>query len=92
MFERLTNGYFPSALHRVALPSPLRISNAIEENPPNDEMVPPRYSIPYFFAPDDDKVIKTLKTCVKDGDVSKYEDVKFEDYAELRARHSYVKD
>ena len=88
MFERITNGYFRSAVHRVTLPSPLTLGG--ENTFQMDETTPSRYSIPYFFAPDDDKVIRTLRSCVREGEASRYEDVRFEDYADLRAKHSYV--
>lgn len=91
MFERITNGYLPSALHRVTLPSPLT-TNGNDGVNLSENTTPARYSIPYFFAPDDDKIISTVKSCIKDGEISKYEDVRFDEYAGLRAKHSYVND
>ena len=89
MFERLTNGYLPSALHRVTLSSPSDVAGTASGSDKEVE-TPSRYSIPYFFAPDDDKIIRTLGSYIKDGEKSTYEDVKFEDYADLRAKHSYI--
>lgn len=80
MLERVTNGYLPSALHRVALPDMGGVS----------EMTPARFSMPYFCAPDDDKMVRTLGRFVQDGERSQYEDVMFRDYEGVRARHSYV--
>ena len=85
MLERVTNGFLPSALHRVVLPS----FECVSESRTGDE-TPERYSVPYFFSCDDDSVVRTLESCVRNGDERRYEDVKFADYGGMRERHSYV--
>ncbi|KAL8863817.1 MAG: hypothetical protein Q9174_007538 [Haloplaca sp. 1 TL-2023] len=66
MFQRVSNGYYPSALHRVVTKSP----NA------------PRYSIPYFVPPSSDGLIEPQPSRVaKDGE-QKYEPVTFKEYSE----------
>ena len=79
MFERMTNGYFPAATHRVELPTSSKSA------------VAGRYSIPYFFSPDDTAMITTLQSCVKaSGEEKRFADVRFADYAGNREKHSYV--
>ncbi|KAK9425470.1 putative Fe2OG dioxygenase domain-containing protein [Seiridium unicorne] len=48
-----------------------------------------RYSLAWFFSPSQDVMIKTLPTCIKDGEKPKYEDIKAGDWQRerlLRAR------
>ncbi|KAF2731974.1 putative leucoanthocyanidin dioxygenase [Polyplosphaeria fusca] len=75
MFQRVSNGYYPSALHRVVIKSP----NA------------PRYSIPYFVPPRSDGMIEPQPSRVLRDGRQKYEPVTFKEYSEqsFKAINSY---
>ncbi|MFK7956211.1 MAG: isopenicillin N synthase family dioxygenase [Lysobacterales bacterium] len=51
MMQRLTNHVFPSTTHRVV-------------NPPGDQALKSRYSIPFFLHPNADFMIETLSSCI----------------------------
>ncbi|KAJ4354347.1 uncharacterized protein N0V89_006082 [Didymosphaeria variabile] len=65
MFMRISNGFYPSALHRVVA---------------NEGATPDRYSIPYFVVPDREGVIEPLPSRVKEDGKSVYESVKYGEY------------
>ncbi len=54
-------------------------------------MLPDRYSIPYFVAPDPDLVIECLPTCVDDaaGRPARYAPTTWRQYAHMRAAYHY---
>lgn len=83
--EHITNGLFPAAVHRVTLPSPLTEDDSDEPAPLI--ALPARYSIPFFTAPDEERMVRTLDTCVKDGEVKKYEDRRFEAFRAAGAKN-----
>jgi len=51
MLQRLTNHVYPSTTHRVV-------------NPPGENALKPRYSVPFFLHPNPEFLIKTLPQCV----------------------------
>ena len=51
MMQRLTNHVFPSTTHRVV-------------NPPGEQALQSRYSIPFFLHPNADFMIETLPSCI----------------------------
>jgi isopenicillin N synthase-like dioxygenase len=51
-----------------------------------------RYSLAFFFSPSQDVMIKTVPTCVANGEKPKYEDIKAGDWQQerlLRARKKH---
>jgi len=63
MLERWTNGLYRSTPHRV-----LTTASASGEEGKND-----RYSIPFFYEPNFDAVVKCLDVCCSDTNPPKYE-------------------
>ncbi|MDG1708811.1 MAG: hypothetical protein P8H03_08605, partial [Emcibacteraceae bacterium] len=61
MMAHWTNNRWVSTLHRVVEPENIL-----------DVPSPARQSIAYFMNPNYDAEIKTIPTCVKDGNTSKY--------------------
>ncbi len=61
MLERLTNGVLKSTIHRVV-------------NPPVEEMMKPRYSIPFFMHANPDTSLASLDSCVSNENPKKWED------------------
>ena len=53
LLERWTNGLFQSPLHRVVTPPPTREGSVVAQ----------RFSVPFFFDPDVDAVVKVLDVC-----------------------------
>ncbi|KAF2868456.1 putative leucoanthocyanidin dioxygenase [Massariosphaeria phaeospora] len=70
MFQRVSNGFYPSALHRVVVKNP---GNA-------------RYSIPYFVPPSSDGVIEPQPSRVAKDGKRLYELVTFKEYSEQMFR------
>ena len=69
MFERLTNGRFPSTTHRVLAPQ---------------DADGPRYSMPFFIHPHPDYVLRPVESCVSEAHPRKWEDVTAEDFLRER--------
>lgn len=61
MMERLTNGVLKSTIHRVV-------------NPPVEQMMKPRYSIPFFMHANPDTSLACLESCVTDENPKQWED------------------
>ena len=80
---------FQSATHRVTLPPIVQSSSNLASR-----ITSARYSIPYFFAPDDNAMIETLpsKVDVDGGHPAKYESIVYREYAAHIAKYSYQKD
>ena len=75
---------FPSANHRVTLP-PLAAST----NHSSEVVTRQRFSIPYFVAPDADKTVSCLPSCVGDKRPAKFEPVSFAEYGASISRYQY---
>jgi len=81
MFARLSNDYYPSALHRVIVP----------ETNGKTEAVKSRYSIPYFFMPEPMVKISPQKSCVTEDKPKKYEDITLMEYIAEMGKWQYGK-
>ena len=69
MFERLTNGRFPSTTHRVLAPQ---------------DADGPRYSMPFFIHPHPDYVLRPVDSCVSEEHPQKWSDVTAEEFLRER--------
>ena len=76
---------FPSASHRVTLPPETASANGRHAT-----VTRQRFSIPYFVAPDADKVVSCLPSCVSDEHPAKFEPVSFAEYGANISRYQYV--
>ena len=78
---------FPSASHRVTLPPSTN-------NKSQETVTRRRFSIPYFVAPDAEKIVSCLSSCVGDdeGNPAKFEPVSFADYAANISRYQYKRE
>ena len=76
---------FPSASHRVTLPPRVASANQIDEAGVTRQ----RFSIPYFVAPDDDKIVSCLSSCVSNQHPAKFESVSFAEYGASISRYQY---
>ena len=76
-------------MHRVTLP-PLSHADGVNGRGDGDRLTRPRYSIPYFVAPDPDAVVECFPSCMREGRPRKYERVLQREYGKLRAGLHYV--
>ncbi|MCJ1285324.1 hypothetical protein MMC26_004664 [Xylographa opegraphella] len=83
MFQRISNDNFKTATHRVALP-PLQ-----QNRGDRADVTRARYSIPYFFAPNDDAVVSCLPSTVREDHPALYEPIMFKDYGAWRSKYAY---
>ncbi|KAF7865245.1 hypothetical protein EAF04_006222 [Stromatinia cepivora] len=81
MFQRISNGLYPSALHRVV------ISGKVSGEP-----TPARYSIPYFVVPLPDGVIEPQVSLVSAHGKQVYEPVMYRSYSEQMFTVTQVRD
>ncbi|CAF9932147.1 hypothetical protein IMSHALPRED_008813 [Imshaugia aleurites] len=84
MLQRFSNDEFPSASHRVTLPP--QVTSAEQEH---GNLTRERFSIPYFVAPDADKTVSCLSSCVSHEHPAKFEPVSFEEYGASISRYQY---
>lgn len=84
MLQRFSNDVFPSASHRVTLPPEASSANQTQET-----MTRQRFSIPYFVAPDAEKTVSCLSSCVSDERPVKFEPVSFAEYGASISRYQY---
>ena len=49
-----------------------------------------RYSIPYFIAPAEDTMVRTLQSFVSETKPAKYEPVMFKEYGAMVSRYQYA--
>ncbi|RDL37695.1 Clavaminate synthase-like protein [Venustampulla echinocandica] len=83
LLMRWSNDWLKSTLHRVtAPPADHRFTGP-------ERMIPARYSIPYFVAPDGDTVIECMPECVTESNPVKYEPVTQREYQRLRGNLQY---
>jgi len=71
MFQRLSNGLYPSALHRVTI-----------SGKETGKETPARYSIPYFVAPVTEAIVEPMPSLVAASGKAVYEPVTFASYSE----------
>lgn len=69
MFERLTNGRFPSTTHRVMAPQ---------------DADGPRYSMPFFIHPHPDYNLSPVDSCISDEHPRQWEDVTAAEFLRIR--------
>ncbi|KAF4635091.1 hypothetical protein G7Y89_g3018 [Cudoniella acicularis] len=81
MFQRISNGLYPSSIHRVVI-----------SGKDNGEETPERYSIPYFVAPLPDEVIEPQPSLVAALGKQVYEPVTFNSYSEQMFKATNVFD
>lgn len=62
MLERLTNNKLKSTIHRVV-------------NPPKDQLMTSRYSIPFFMHPRSDMKLNCLESCIDEVNPKSYPDI-----------------
>lgn len=79
---------FPSASHRVKLPPP-RAAAASSDQTGEETITRRRFSIPYFVAPDADKTVSCLSSCVREDKRAKFEPVSFAEYGASISRYQY---
>ncbi|PVF97264.1 Clavaminate synthase-like protein [Serendipita vermifera] len=73
LLARWTNDEYKSTKHRVISP------------PPGIH----RYSIPFFSQGHPDYIVRTIETCLKDGEQAKYGSIRAEDYLKLKFESTY---
>ncbi|KAF2198624.1 putative leucoanthocyanidin dioxygenase, partial [Delitschia confertaspora ATCC 74209] len=71
MFQRLSNGIYPSAMHRVVI-----------AGNDGEQTTPARYSIPYFVSPIGEGIIEPQKSLIERNGKQVYESVTFNTYSE----------
>ncbi|KAH8701528.1 putative leucoanthocyanidin dioxygenase [Talaromyces proteolyticus] len=81
MFQRISNGFYPSARHRVVISGKAK-----------GEATPARYSIPYFLVPQPDGVIEPQPSLVVAHGKQVYKPVTFNSYSEEMFRATQVRE
>lgn len=93
LLQRYTNDRVKSTLHRVTKPQRRRDSgvggvNGAEQNSvEEDEMLPARYSIPFFVHPDPETWIDPI--ILDEGEVKKYKAVNAKEWRDYNTRRNY---
>ncbi|KAK7528131.1 thymine dioxygenase [Phyllosticta citriasiana] len=87
LLERWSNGRWRSTVHRVGLPAHLR--EAVEGEKEDEEMLRPRYSLPFFSAPDPDTIIEALPRCWDEANPKKHPPVTATEYVNMRMNAIY---
>ncbi|KAF2419758.1 Clavaminate synthase-like protein [Tothia fuscella] len=86
LMERWSNGRWRSTVHRVVAP-PADASKSVEEG---EEILKPRYSIPFFATADPETVIEALKgTWDGEGNPKKFEKITAWGYVQMRMAALY---
>lgn len=89
IFTRLSNGFYPSALHRVIIPGSSVRDSTIGDCPKG---TPARYSIPYFVAPDAGGLVVPQPTRVNVEGRALYEPVMFKTYSGSMCQAAQIRD
>ena len=92
LLQMWSNEVLKSTRHHIGLPDPKSLDLAAEGE--GEVLVPRRFSIPYFVAPDRDAVVECLesKLCWGEERPKKYEPVKAWDYIFRSMSGAYEKD
>ena len=80
-------GIYPAASHRVT--APIEIKRAEGEAL---DVVPGRYSMPFFFWPHEDMVVAPLGSCISSENPARYKPVKVADYVASRNKYLFTVD
>ena len=103
LMARWSNDRWKSTVHRVQLPPPKTIKlpsggvnteghrdeKVLQLDDDDDNMVPDRYSIPFFATADMDTVIEALPGCWGEGNPKKYDTVTAWGYVQMRMKALY---
>lgn len=96
LLARWSNNRWRATVHRVGAPSSLLSEGNVSrgESTRQDiarvgDMVPQRYSIPFFAAPDPDVVIEALPGCWSEEKPRLYESVTVKEYVQMRMAALY---
>lgn len=93
LLQRYTNGRVKSTLHRVVSPRTQRRDSGIggvegqDGRSASNEMLPPRYSIPFFVHPDPETLIDPI--VLEEGEVKKYKPVIAKEWRDYNTRRNY---
>lgn len=91
MIEILTNGQIKAVMHRVTAPKEEHFDKTTY-NVNGIPMTTPRYSIPFFVAPDFDIPIAPAQSLVDaDGGVKRYNPITVQEYADGFTKYQYQK-
>ncbi|KAL1394231.1 thymine dioxygenase [Phyllosticta capitalensis] len=89
LLERWSNGRWRSTVHRVGMPAGVG-EGEDKGKEEEEEMCPPRYSIPFFAAPDPQTLIEALPGCWDEAEnPKKYPPVTAEEYVTMRMSALY---
>ncbi|KAF2177390.1 thymine dioxygenase [Zopfia rhizophila CBS 207.26] len=86
LMARWSNDRWRSTVHRVGLPPSIK---GVKERVNGEEMVKPRYSIPFFATANMDTIIDALPGCVDEKHPKKYEPVTAWGYVQMRMAALY---
>lgn len=94
LLQRYTNDRVKSTLHRVVKPQPRRRDSGVDvdvvdSNGTADsaEILPARYSIPFFVHPDPETLIDPI--LLEEGEVKKYKAVNAKEWRDYNTRRNY---
>ncbi|KAF3005067.1 hypothetical protein E8E13_009558 [Curvularia kusanoi] len=85
LLSRWSNGRWVSTVHRVGAPA----VDGERRGGGGETMLPDRYSIPFFAAPDPDTLIEALPGCWGEGRPKLYESVTAREYVQMRMAALY---
>ena len=83
LMQRFTNGRAKSTMHRVVSPP----SDPSLSQSAGEEMLPSRYSIPFFVHPDPETLIDPI--LLEEGEVKKYKPVTAGEWRDMNTRRNY---
>jgi isopenicillin N synthase-like dioxygenase len=90
MIEILTNGQVKAAMHRVTAPKVEYLNEKTAYSVDGVPITTPRYSIPFFVAPDFDTPIEPAASLLEaDGGVRKYPTTTVQEYADGFTKYQY---
>ena len=82
---QLSNGFYPSATHRVTLPQKVVPSG----KPGEPGHTKDRYSIPFFVCPDGDAEVAVPPSLIRDGEAARYEKTTINKYGKEKFESLY---
>ncbi|KAF2144384.1 uncharacterized protein K452DRAFT_223169 [Aplosporella prunicola CBS 121167] len=89
LMERWSNGRWRSTMHRPWEGARSEVDGPETDGVDGEELCAPRYSIPFFAAPDDDAVIDALPGCWGEERPKKFEAVTAREYVTMRMNALY---